>query len=318
MISAICVSHFSRFGLLQRAILNFADQDYPNKELIIAVNQEGYSDIIDAFIDEQQLTNVKVLLFKFTNTVEAAQKAIMHAGGQVIVCWDDDNQSSPLRLKAQLQHLQTTGVPSFITKTLYYFHDSSEIFFTDHAQPTGLASDRCAAASAMFFRTSFPLNLSSNGNDLPWAVAMLLELSKSSSYSFMTNSLGLFLVGSNGDNWRGEELHRRLASNLPGTIKRDSLIENKVGYEKLISFFKFSAGELFVCGKDAQAFSYMVLDNQMFPAGLATELPPEDWKERIPGLTYKVYADSDRRHQAEQRQKQREAAKLKQLETPTA
>ncbi len=288
-ITAICVSHSSRFGLLQRAILNFASQSYEDRELIIMVNQDGYQDMIHSFLTDPRLDlgkahdKIQVLFASFRSTTDGARLAATRAKGDYFVCWDDDNLSAPVRLAMQLERTIKNDAPTVYSESLYYFYDSDELFVANYAQPSGAPVERCAASSLMLARKDWPLDIP-DGERRTWAVAVLSVLAQQRHYQFISGHPGYFLAGSNGDNWRPAEMHRRLASGLPLSWSREQLLSRQDEVAGWLSGYAFPNSEVDVCGKDARAFSADSL--QTYPTWFASPLPAEDWQLNLPNPEY--------------------------------
>jgi len=300
-ISAICVSHASRFGLLQRAIVSFARQTHTDRELLIVINQPGYLDTIrgfladpryEKFLEELEVPKepiVRVVHTNFRYPSEAVVYGAARAEGNYIACWDDDNLSHPERMAMQVERT-TRNKPTVLSESLYYFYDSDELFLTDYAQPSGAASSRCAVGSLMFTRNHLP-NLI-GGDRRPWTLTMMDVLAKKHNYQFIAGMQHMFMVGSNGNNWREVDLHRKLGSRLPGTKKRDQLLEMQGEIEEWLKGYHFPDDEVDVCGSDAQAF--VVSEAQKWPNWMYTTEMPSHWKHRIPNEDHQQRTNAER------------------------
>jgi hypothetical protein len=226
LISAICVSHSSRFGLLQRSLWSFLRQPYGLAELVILVNEPGYQDAILAFLrdgrllpdrspgEESRFERISVHYAPFRRPIEGAQYAAMLSTGELLAAWDDDDQSHPDRFMLQVGQYVKDRLPNLLAESLYQFHETGELFVTNYAQPAGSVADRCAVSSLLLPRKRLPLVVKQTDRR-PWTVIAAESLVESGAYRLIAGHPQLLLVGSNGDNWRGEELHRRLASGLP-------------------------------------------------------------------------------------------------------
>jgi glycosyltransferase involved in cell wall biosynthesis len=291
MISALCVTHSSRRGLLQRAILSFMSQTFRDKELLILTNEEGYHDEILAFFYRQEIKAlmnqgpdhpeyfppwpVRVIYHGFRTPTEAALYGMAWARGEYLTCWDDDDLSHPERL-AQQQAETRIGRASVLAESLYHFHDSDELFVTDFSQPAGKPSDRCAASSVMFTRELCPrLDLGANCS---WASHLVDKSARQ--YDLIYGRPHLFMVGHNGDSQRGETFHRRQGSEMPNTWTRARLQSNQGLVTAWLQAYHFQGGKVSVCGKDAAA--YDVDELPAWPDWLAATVPPEDLRQRLP------------------------------------
>lgn len=288
-VTAICVSHASRFGLLQQSLLSFAKQTYENKELIVIVNQPGYWDTINAFLADPRAkellgnVNIQVLNAAYTNTFEGARMAASRTTGELLVCWDDDDLSHPDRLSFQVKATLEAGVPTVFSEALYHFHDTEEVFVTNFAQPAGVPSQRCASSSLMLARTAIPIN--TNGNYLPWAGMALDGLAQSHTYQFLSGYPEYFMVGSNGDNWRGADFHRATGTTLPGVWRISQLNERGDDVQRWLSSYAFKKGAVTVSGRDGSAFE--LTDLPAVPVWFKDTAPPENWRDCIPNLEFR-------------------------------
>lgn len=288
LISAICVTHPSRFGLLQRSLVSFLGQSYPRREMILVTNEAGYADAIRAFLDDPRLKElfgagypsdvlIRVVPMAFRQPLEAFYHAAIWAEGAWLVCWDDDDLSHPDRLGLQKERTKLWRATVF-SEALYYFYDSDELFVTNFSQPAGRASERCAASSLMFHRGSFGITDASARD--AWAPHVLDRIAARGCHDCISGEPEMFLVGSNGDNYRTAAVHRRLGSGLPATWMRSQLLERAELIDRWLDAYAFPRDTVDVCGKDAQAFASA--ERQVWPSWFQSVLPPQDWRQGIP------------------------------------
>lgn len=293
-ISGLCISHPSRYGLLQRAVYNFLDQTYENTELVILVSDSNYHALLLGWLRDKRhsakrLNQLKSKVF-LRRTEDIALKSMATYGvslcsGEYIVVWDDDNLSHPTRLAKQLEH--SRDYPSVFSKSFYYFYDSDELYITDYSQPGGDAEARCCTSSLMFHRHMFPpLTVGRHGGGL-WNNEMVTLFASSFPEQQYTHIQDielclLFMQCSNGDNFRGQQFHRRQGGDLPSTWSREEILTNTELIENSLKGYKFSKRpKIDVSGKDAAACS--ITENiEVWPRWFLSEMPPEDWDRRIP------------------------------------
>jgi hypothetical protein len=308
-VSALCVSHASRFGLLQRAMVSFAKQTYENAELLVLIGQPGYLDMVLSFMSDPRTDEIlgkakeriKILHTPFNNSMQGAQLAALRAEGNVLVCWDDDDLRHPECLAHQVSRFN--GIPILYSESLYYFYDSEELFVTNYAQPTGQASERCASGSLMLERNDWPLEVA-QGERRPWSTVLLSLLSQRHHYQFISGYPQYFMAGSNGNNWRPASLHRQMGSNLPLTWNRAKLLDNKDTVAEWVQAYSLPQAEIDVCGKDAQAFK--VEDVPTSPDWFATTAPPDDWHFRVPNQEHANLVNQERQQQRQAQQRNRQ------------
>ena len=301
-ISAICVSHSSRFGLLQRAVLNFLEQKCHERELVIVVNQEGYYDAIKSFLRDNRLEDavvndanywvdidkaVHVHHIGFRDQSEGFLKGCVYASGTVVACWDDDNLSHPARLHEQAM-LTSFDRPSVLGSAFTMFYDSDELFMGSFAQPSGKPGERCALGSLMAYRRSLP-NPSHYNRGL-WAEQVLTN----PNYDILNMDPWLFMQGSNGNNYRGSELLRRLGSGLPGTMTAEALNKQSEILAEVLKWYRFANGKANLYGKDGGAF--VVDELPAWPDWFSTTAPPEDWHDWLPDPDIQSRLTQERRN----------------------
>jgi len=325
-LSAICVSHSSRFGLLQRAIFNFLDSKWNwhdgDKELIIVVNQQGYYDQIRSFLADPRLKDpvegryqpsnvafgladqVKVRMARFRETNDGVLKALSWARGDIIACWDDDNLSHPDRLIFQVDRTDPAR-PSVLGGSFSLYYYGKEVFLGSFAQPAGRPSERCAVGSLICYRDAFPdidINYRST-----WSTQVIEGVPV---YDIIYDNDYLFMRGSNGNNATGDELCRRIGTSLPATWTRQMFLDREEDVRKWLSDYRFDGGKIHVAGKNAGAYDLEGLAE--WPAWMASPDLPEDWKTHLPTREIIRRLQEERRKNApqptpEQRQQRQQA-----------
>jgi glycosyltransferase involved in cell wall biosynthesis len=106
-VSAICITD-DRTHFLTRAIACFIDQDYPNKELIVAFPEDD--DATATFL--QQINHPDILSLPIHNKLSLGAKrnhAIRSSHGFYFCCWDDDDWYHPSRISEQVGALVKGG-----------------------------------------------------------------------------------------------------------------------------------------------------------------------------------------------------------------
>ena len=293
-ISALCISHPSRYGLLQRSIYNFLEQTHENSELVILVRDNNYHALMLGWLrdkrhDPQVLERLKssVILRRIDALfTQMATYGVALCSGDYIVVWDDDNLSHPDRLAKQLEH--SREYPSVFSKSFYYFYDSEELYVADYAQPGGDATSRCAISSLMFSRRMFPpLDMGRNSGGVNWNGSMVSLFASSFPEQQYTHIQDidlclLFMQCSTGDNLRGQQFHRNQGGTLPATWTREQILADTDLIERVVRGYRFPNQEkIDVAGKDAAACS-ITEDIKGWPKWFHSEMPPADWDRRIP------------------------------------
>jgi hypothetical protein len=272
MISAICVSHSSRWGLLQRAILNFQEQTVGDKELVIVVNQEEYDAKIREFLGRSELHGLKIrtVCTDFVKPGEAFRRALDVARGQFLACWDDDDQSHPRRLEIQREMIGSR--PAIVLRcALYYLYEDNALFFANLYRE-GRPSWGCAASSLLLSADAAgAVDVWRHGS---WAANAVDKLNKC---VLLDQAHKLFVVGSNGDNCRRG--HRR-ALRRSRVWTSEQIIAQTETVVAVALNYKWNAGRVIVCGLDTPAIEIDELP--AWPAELDPVLPEGDWRQRLP------------------------------------
>lgn len=268
MISAICVSKPSRFGFLQRAVCNFALQDYENRELIIAIADEDYYRKVLAWLANRQhveksfsagfdLSNVSVVPCNSAHLGRNAAEAFAQSSGDYIAVWSDDNLSHSSRLSSQVE--KSKECATVVSTSFYYFYDSEELFITDYRQPGRTSVDKCAVSSLIIPRADFCCDsLIAGSRHSHWPSVLVKKLSGSfpfQPYCHLPEKEDgfLFMQGAGNDNLRTTEYHRTIGSRLPLTWTREQILSWSHTIDEVLAGYMFSGESVDVSGKDAAA-----------------------------------------------------------------
>lgn len=110
LISCICVTN-NRPALLKRAISCFAEQNYPNKELVISYpkNDNQTKLLLDKLLKHSELNILRVERDEKESVGNARNQAIAKCRGDYVCVWDDDDWYHASRLSFQYHSMQTTG-----------------------------------------------------------------------------------------------------------------------------------------------------------------------------------------------------------------
>jgi len=287
LVSCMCVSKPDRWGLLQRAILNFQGQSYANKELVIVANDASYVDGIRSWMYMNLPHDVKIRVYK--RSVRVGCEGVVHAMamsyGEYLAIWDDDNQNHEYRLRDQMKRQLT--VPEAMTMledSLYYFYDSHELFFVNYQNPTGHPEERGAISTLMGRRELWP-EVSYSNREQP-LVDLVRKLGESRVRLATVPGLPFHhIVGVRGDNGRGYEQHRQIATAAPNARKRDWIMasDRKAKIDELLAFhYRWDAPTLTISGSDAIA--YEASPNRPWPDDLYPVGEPNDKVERVTEL----------------------------------
>ena len=104
LVSAICPT-FNRRNLIKVAIASFLAQDWPEKEMVIV--DDGQISIADLIED---VPGVRYVRPATRHTIGTKRNVACDAAqGEVIVHFDDDDWSAPIRIKDQVNRLLQSG-----------------------------------------------------------------------------------------------------------------------------------------------------------------------------------------------------------------
>ena len=278
MISAICVSKPSRFGFLQRAIYNFATQDYENCELLIAVTDGEYHNKIADWLNTETVSEfglhdkrVKLILSDKINISLSALEAFKQSTGNYIAVWSDDNLSHSTRLSSQLK--KSKECATVVELSFYYFYDTDELFVTDYRQPGGTAASKCAVSSLIVSRDDFGCEALLHGHPHDhWpavALGSLASVFPAQKYRHLSGKEDglLFMQVVHSDNQRGIEYHRTQGSRLPLTWTREQVLDWSREIDEILAGYMFSGETIDVAGKDAAACTISGSHIRQWPLG---------------------------------------------------
>lgn len=138
LITCLCITN-RRPRMVLKAIINFENQDYPNKELIVSYPEDDLESTellnkIQTFTEENIITISRA---EELSLGAARNEAVSHSNGQYICLWDDDDCYHPMRVKYQFNNMQINGQyrdACMITNIILYDTDSdkSYIAFSNH------------------------------------------------------------------------------------------------------------------------------------------------------------------------------------------
>lgn len=282
-VSCLCASVPSRWGLLQRAITDYAAQTYPEKELVVVVNDANYASTVRAWVYAQlgDRPDVKVYDRVFRQHNEAVLHAMAKAAGPYLAAWDDDNLNLPDRLAVQMGYQR--GLPKTLTAledALYLFHETAELYAVNFQNPAGKPAERCAPTTLVGHRDLWPEPKATH-RPAAWS-AMLNEFaSRGVGVTLLGGMWASHLVGVRGDNLRGGNAHRALVAKSPNTRKAAWLAAVRPQLETAVAAYPFDAGvRLTVHGADAIA--YELAPTRHWPADLyAVGEPADDGVVRV-------------------------------------
>jgi glycosyltransferase involved in cell wall biosynthesis len=203
---------YDRLVLAKRALRSFAEQTWPNRELVVVT--DGAPRFRRALEDEAAAAGIANVRFVYAEPglcLGALRNVALDAArGELICQWDDDDYSHPERLAVQAAHLLAhSAAASFLTEHLQFIEDRRTAFsldWTGGGARSGLQS--WFPGTLMMrrgVRARYP-EASRRGED----TALMLELASTVPVVGLGDNPHLYLYQYHGRNVFSEEHHNQL------------------------------------------------------------------------------------------------------------
>jgi glycosyltransferase involved in cell wall biosynthesis len=110
MISCLMVT-LDRLPLAKRSIQCFANQTWPNRELVIVTDGEPrYREALERFVLASNIESVRFVVCPEGLSLGALRNlSLAQARGEIVCQWDDDDANHPDRLRLQVEHMLQEG-----------------------------------------------------------------------------------------------------------------------------------------------------------------------------------------------------------------
>ena len=144
MISCLMITR-DRLALAKRSLRCFAEQTYPNRELVIVTDGEPeYREALLRHARELGIERCRLVLAEIgTPLGRLRNMSIDAAAGELICQWDDDDANHPDRLAIQARALmQQRARVSFFTDHLHYIADQRRLYWIDWTLGGRIADQR--------------------------------------------------------------------------------------------------------------------------------------------------------------------------------
>lgn len=255
MISCLMVTR-DRLALAKRSIRCFADQSYPNRELVIVCeNNEWYRRAL-----ERQVADLGIQRFCFVSADAGAplgrlrNQSLQAASGAIVCQWDDDDGSHPDRLMVQAEHMFSQNARAcFLTDHLQFLEQDRLLSWIDWTMDGQISDERqLFPGTVMMFkdaRFSYPESgpYARRGEDS----ALLNQLCQTVPIARLSGMGHLYLYQFHGRNTFPKEHHYHIAtcgaSNQTVLARADKIRE-------AVQYFSI-AKPVAVLGKNGPAFS---------------------------------------------------------------
>src|SRR6185312_16487121 len=209
---------YDRLSLAKHAVLSFAAQTYPEKELIVVSDgQARFRHALERYARGLGLARVRFVhpgperltLGRLRNlSVEAA-------AGDIVCQWDDDDYSHPERLKRQVDELTRADAgASFFTDHLQFIDEQATLYWVDWTLAQAASGMDHLAPGTMMVRRDLGFRYPEDGpNARQGEDSVLLDsIWRGTKVAPLRNAGHLYLYRSHGTNTFSREHHHRLSS----------------------------------------------------------------------------------------------------------
>jgi glycosyltransferase involved in cell wall biosynthesis len=144
MISCLMITR-DRLELARRSIRCFADQSYPNRELVIVTDGEPqFREALTAHAKELGLARFRIIVAERGTPLGKLRNLSLDAAAGEIVCqWDDDDANHPDRLMVQTEALfRENARAAFFTDHLQFLEEKKLLFWIDWTMGGKLSDQR--------------------------------------------------------------------------------------------------------------------------------------------------------------------------------
>lgn len=277
LVSCLCISRPSRWGQLQRAILDFNAQTRIDRELVIVVdNRNDFHSLVQGFVSGLTLNAPVIVLPRTINSVvDGLGFAAAVASGTILTLWDDDNLNHPDRLNNQVA-VQTRNAKAITVyeSGFYYFHEHAELFPVSCFRPETAAAIRVLPTTIMAFRRYFPVLdhtvRARTSEQMITVAAKANQAIKIITQPFM-HMIGVTYDGKVSNHLRTYATHREIAET---TVKDVAWIEqHKTEMVEALDSYSWDVPSIVVAGSDGNAFTYkpkkLFFSPDLYPVTLA-------------------------------------------------
>jgi glycosyltransferase involved in cell wall biosynthesis len=152
-ISCLMVT-LDRLALAKRAIRSYADQRWPNRELVIVTDgTPRFREALERYVAVEGIEGVRVVAAEPGQTLGALRnRSLDEARGEIVCQWDDDDCSHPDRLRVQCQEmLRANARASFLTDHLQLIGEQRVLCWIDWTLGGTRGTARYFPGSLMMF-----------------------------------------------------------------------------------------------------------------------------------------------------------------------
>ncbi|HKS25425.1 MAG TPA: glycosyltransferase family A protein, partial [Thermoanaerobaculia bacterium] len=152
-ISCLMVT-LDRLSLAKRAIQSYADQSYPNRELVIVTDgAPRFREALERHVDAAGIDGVRFVYPEGRRTLGALRNiSLAEARGEIVCQWDDDDCSHPDRLRVQCDDMLRRGArASFMSDHLHLLSGRRMLCWVDWSLGGSEAAARLFPGTLMMF-----------------------------------------------------------------------------------------------------------------------------------------------------------------------
>jgi glycosyltransferase involved in cell wall biosynthesis len=253
----------NRFDCFKRSFHCYAEQTYPNKELVI-VNEgpKEYQDQIAEYLKDRN--DIKFVFLDGWYSLGALRNiSIALCRGDIFVQWDDDDFNAPERLSVQYNYLSNhpKAKVCYLSDQLHYYFNSGYLFWEDWQQFCSNNIKRCSLipGTIMAWRHLFHNRYPSAGQ---WCSAgedsilsnKLCEDDPDNNEVILLSGFGYMQMYTyHGNNVYDVQHHLKISYNR--SLDSNYLLRNRDRICKTIDHTLLS-GTIKVMGRDGLAFTY--------------------------------------------------------------
>ena len=134
MISCLCVTRGDRLALLAEAVADFANQTFPDRELLITHDQDAATHAgVRAVVSAHPGAAIRIARVAPGPRLGGLRNAaVAEAQGRWLCQWDDDDRYHPLRLSLQWDAMQAQdAAASYLVDQLHWFRGQGRLYWDD-------------------------------------------------------------------------------------------------------------------------------------------------------------------------------------------
>ena len=135
LVSCLCVT-LGRPRFLERAIMCFRAQRYPEKELVIIYESfdQPTKDVLD-LIDDPNIVKIEAPDDPGVTLGSLRNMAVSKCSGEYFCQWDDDDYSHPDRIAFQMSVIEQSGMPACILMQWFIYDEAEGKVYISNRRP---------------------------------------------------------------------------------------------------------------------------------------------------------------------------------------